>query len=308
MTAYLPVGAVGMLALLFGIERVYPWSHADAVAADPVLADKAWWLNPAFWAVRAALYVGLWTWLARRFVAHSRRQDATGEVGLTFANVRTSALYAVTFALTFSLASVDWLMSLEPHWYSTIYPWYVFASMLVGATCWIVMLVTLLQWRGALPQVNEHHRHDLGKYVFAFSMFWGYLWLSQYLLIWYANLPEETPHYALRSGGAWRPVFLANVALNVGLPFFALLPARGKRSLPWLFAWSLVLALGHYLDLYLLVLPTGFAQGPVFGWQEVGLFLGLAALFLFRFERSLRRAPLVPMRDPYLPESLHHHG
>ncbi|MBI5366202.1 MAG: hypothetical protein HZA54_04125 [Planctomycetes bacterium] len=308
ISGYLPWGLLGMLALLAGGHSLYHWADAEAVAGDAVLTAKAAFLNPTGFAVRTVLYFALWIFLAGRLIRRARAQDATGDVAATRANVRGAAVFAVLFALSFSLATVDWLMSLEPHWFSTIYPWYVFSSLFVAALCWMTLCVLTLAWRGLLPQLNAWHLHDLGKYVFAFSMFWGYLWLSQYLLIWYSNIPEETVHFLARERTGWWPLFLANVGLNTALPFFALMPAACKRSPRVLGTMCLVLAFGHLLDVYLLVMPSALPDGPRLSWPGVAVWAGVAALFLLSVDRALRRAPLLPARDPYLVESLHHHG
>ncbi|MEK7865861.1 MAG: hypothetical protein AAB434_04205 [Planctomycetota bacterium] len=307
MTAYLPTGALLMMAVLLGLPHLYHWA-GEAAHHDGALASKAAYLNSTGFIVRMVGFLAIWLWLAHRMVRESRLQDETGDLAHTSRNRRRSGVFAVVFALTFTLATVDWLMSLEAEWYSTLFPWYVFSSVLVAGLCWTVMLVAWLRRSGVLPQVNEHHMHDLGKYVFAFSMFWGYLWYCQYMLIWYANIPEEVTHYILREHHGWNTLFLVNAAVNVILPFFVLLPAVHKKNPRILVACCAVLALSHWLDLYLLVMPSSSAAGPRFGLTEVGIFLGTAALFLLRFDRSLRGASPVPTKDPYLEESLHHAG
>ncbi len=310
MTGYLPAGAVLMLATLLGVHSLYHWTHVDP--GDTVLQAKTPWLNVAFFAARTVAYLALWIWLARRLRAlwapPAPAAEGTPVAPAQAPGLRLPGIFAVVFALTFSLASIDWIMSLEPHWYSTLFPWYVFSSALVGGVTWIVILVVWLKWSGRLPEVGEAHLHDLGKYVFAFSLFWAYLWLSQFLLIWYANIPEESAYYALRSHGGWWTLFLINIGVNTALPLLALLPAAMKRHSVVLFCASIVLALGHWLDMYLLIMPSGMPEGPLFGLTEVGVFLGVAAIFLLSFERVLRRAPIVPRHDPYLVESLHHHA
>ena len=305
MVAYLPAGGALMILLAFGVPSIYHWAHVEP--GDTVLEAKASFLNPTGFLVRTVVVLGLWLWLARRLVRYSRQQDATGEIGWTHRSVRASAIFVVVFALTFSLAAIDWVMSLEPHWYSTLFPWYVMSSVFVAAVALIAVLVIVLRKRGHLPGVNRHHLHDLGKYIFAFSVFWGYLWFSQYMLIWYANIPEETTHYLRRQGG-WHWLFWVNLGVNLFVPLLCLLPAKSKQDGTRLLVLSLIVIAGHWLDIYLLVMPSLLASGPSVGWLEICIGLGVASLFFLFFHASLRRAALVPRGDPYLEESLHHHA
>ncbi|MHC4971154.1 MAG: hypothetical protein ACYTG3_02355 [Planctomycetota bacterium] len=304
MVAYLPAGGALMLLLGFGASSVYHWAHPGD---DAILEAKAAFLNPTGFLVRMVVVLALWLWLARRLVRYSRRQDATGAVGWTHRSVRASAIFIVVFALTFSLAAIDWVMSLEPHWYSTLFPWYVMSSVFVAAVALIAVLVIVLRKHGHLPGVNRHHLHDLGKYIFAFSVFWGYLWFSQYMLIWYANIPEETTHYVQRQGG-WHWLFWVNLGVNLFVPLLCLLPLKSKQNDRRLLVLSLIVIAGHWLDIYLLVMPSLLPAGPSLGWLEVCIGLGVVSLFFLFFHASLRRAPLVPAKDPYFEESLNHHA
>ena len=304
MTAYLPAGGVLMLALLFGLRALYPWA---AVEAPHALEGRALLLNLPGFAVRAVLYIAAWVFLSGRLVGISRAQDAMpGDASLVRAGQRASALFLVVFAVTFSLASVEWLMSLEPEWYSTIYPWYLFSGAFVEGLAAITLLLVLLRRRGFYPELGHGHRHDLGKFLFAFSVFWAYLWFSQYLLIWYSNIPQETAHYAARLVGGWKVLFWLNPLVNFVAPFFVLLTVRRKsneRVLAW--AGGLILA-GHLVDLYLLAMPPLLPAGPRLGLGELGAGLLAASLFLLRFDDAFASAPAVPAGDPYLTESLHH--
>lgn len=305
MTGYMPVGALLMMAVLLGLPHVYHWA-GSASHHDGALASKAAYLNPTGFILRMVGFLAIWLYLAHRLVRESRRQDETGDLEHTNRNRRRSGVFAVIFALTFTLATVDWLMSLEAEWYSTLFPWYVFSSVLVAGLCWTVMLVAWLRKGGVLPQVNEHHMHDLGKYVFAFSMFWGYLWYSQYMLIWYANFPEETVYYTRRLHGAWEPLFLLNFFLNWVAPFLALLPRAAKRSAGVLLKAGLVILAGRWLDLYLMIVPPQAGDRPPFGVWEIGPAIAAVGLCLLAFFHYLRQAPVIPVRDPFLAESLSH--
>ena len=331
MLGYLPTGAVLMLPLFFGMHSIYHWTHHDTVQADPILQEKHAFLNVPGFFIRMVVYLGLWFFLARLLVRRSRQQDSAGGPAetqadgnatesvartdnagsaaalLTARNVRTSAVALIVIAFTFSLASIEWVMSLEPHWFSTLFPWYVLSSVFASGVALITILVLALRWRGFLQEVNRHHLHDLGKYVFASSCFWGYLWFSQYMLIWYTNIPEETSYYLLR-GGKWSGLFLTNPLINLGVPLLLLLPASWKQNPRLLFVVCLIVFVGHWLDFYLMVMPSLMTSGPVFGLYELGIGLGICALFLLCFNAALRRYPLLPRNDPFFEESLHHHG
>ncbi len=306
MTAYLPVGAglVGLLGLC-GLRDLYVWANPATASNDPILLAKAAFLNVPGYLLTAAVCLLLWHFLIRGLVANSQAQDDNGDLAYTAKNARLSCIFLVVFALTFSLVSMQWLMSLEPHWYSTIYPWYLFGGIFVNAVAVMTLLLLLLRHRGLLPEVRAGHLHDLGEYLFAFSALWAYLWFSQYLLIWYSNIPEETVHYAARFGPGWNILFWANPVVNFIVPFILLLEERSKKDERRLLAATLVLIAGHWLDLYLLVFPAILPR-PLLGFIELGMFLGLAAAFLLRFDQAFRRAPPIPSRDPFLGESLHH--
>ena len=304
MTGALLAGAALTAVLLLGTRTLYPWAGPEA-AADPVLAGKAAWLNRPFFSLRAAAYLALWIALARTLVRRSRLQDASKDPALTARNVGQSALFLVVFAATFTLATIDWLMSLEPRWFSTIYPWYVFSGLFVSGIAGLTALLIALRRRGAYPELNRHHLHDLGKYLFAFSVFWAYLWFSQFLLIWYSNIPEETVHYVLRLSPGWRVLFWLNPLANFAVPFFVLLTVKRKSSERILLAACAVILAGHVLDLHMLIMPS--IPGPRPLWLEADVLAGAAALFLLSFDADFARAGAVPSADPYLSESLHHH-
>jgi len=210
--------------------------------------------------------------------------------------------------VTFSMASFDWLMSTEPHWFSTIYALYSIAGALAAGTAAITLAVLALRRAGLMPELTESHLHDLGKLTFGFCTLWAYMWLSQYLLIWYANLPEETSYYLAREGGGWSFLFWMNVLLGWGIPFVLLLSRRGKRSEPNL-AWACgFLLAGRWLDIYLMAAPGTSPEHAGIGLAELAILAGFGALFVLALVRGLRAAPLIPRGDPYLQESLHHHA
>jgi NNP family nitrate/nitrite transporter-like MFS transporter len=304
MMGYLPVGAIALLVVFFGRHTLYEWTHPEAVQASHALQAKAAYLNTPFFFARMGVFLLLWTVFMRLLRRESRAQDADGSLEHTQRSRKYSAIFIVLFAITFSLASFDWLMSLEPEFYSTIFAFYCFAGLFVSGIAAITLLVLFLRGRGLLPQVNEEHLHNLGKLVLSFATFWAYIWLSQYLLIYYTNLPEETGYYLRRtSAPGWRALFILNLLLSWLIPFVMLLPRMAKRGVGWLAAACVVTLAGHWLDLYTMVMPA-LKLSPMLNWIDVAMFCGFAALFLIVFRRKLEQSSLVPARDPYLEESL----
>ncbi|MBL8171249.1 MAG: NarK/NasA family nitrate transporter [Acidobacteria bacterium] len=307
MMGYLPVGAIMLLLVFFGRHTLYEWTHPEAVQGSHALQAKAAYLNTPFFFARMAVFLLLWTVFMRLLRSESRAQDADGALEHTRRSRKYSAIFIVLFAITFSLASFDWLMSLEPEFYSTIFAFYCFAGLFVSGIAAITLLVLLLRARGLLPHVNEEHLHNLGKLVLSFATFWAYIWLSQYLLIYYTNFPEETGYYLRRTGTpGWQALFILNLLLNWLIPFVMLLPRMAKRGVGWLAAACVIVLAGHWLDLYTMVMPA-LKLSPMINWIDVAMFCGFGALFLIVFRRNLERSALMPTRDPYLEESLSLH-
>jgi Ni/Fe-hydrogenase subunit HybB-like protein len=305
MSAYLPLGAAGAAAVALGARFFYPWAAPGAAES---LGGKAAYLNVGMYALRAAVIWAFWLYFRHRLVGVSRDQDRTGGADSVRRAAVASAGFLVAYALTFTVASVDWLMSLEPRWVSTLYPWFMFAGMFQGGLAALTILVVLLRRRGLFGSLNEHHLHDLGKYVFAFSCFWAYLWFCQYLLIWYANLPDETTHFVLRSTPGWKCLFWINPVLNFVLPFALLLPAKRKRRERTLLMGAGVVLVGRIWDLYMLIMPPVIGPRPRLGLAEPAAFVAAGALFLLAFDRAFAAAAPEPARDPYIDESRHFAG
>lgn len=308
-TALLPVAGLLLLSLAFGSHTLYEWTHGDVVAREPAMQARSGWLSLPFFLIRAAIYLTVWIVFAASLVRTSRRQDGDGSYAHTTRNTRTSAVFLVAFALTFLGASFDWIMSLQPSWYSTIFGIYNFAGLFLNGLATMTVLIILLRRAGPFRGiVNDQHLHDLGKYILAFSTFWAYIWFSQYMLIWYANIPEETSFYLNQMPGGWLSLFILNFGLNWIIPFLTLLPRAAKRSEGVMLKVCVVLMIGHWLDLYLMVFSTSAPRTtPPFGVWELAPILGAVALFFLIVFRSLGRANLVPIKDPALQASLHHH-
>lgn len=302
----LPLGALFMLVIIPGVHTLYHWSHAKAVAADPLLQHKAPLLNVTFYIVSMVAILAVWILVARAMRNHSLRQDEDGDVSHTHKIVVLSAITLVVVMLTFSLACSMWLMSIEPHWFSTIFGFYNIAGLLSVGVASILLVVLLLKRAGALPGVGRGQLHDLGKLTFGFAIFWGYLWFSQYMLIWYSNIPEETVYYVARTEGGWSFLFFLNLFLNFLVPFVALLPQSAKYSESNLLKVAITILIGRWLDIYLMVAPGVMPEHRGLGLVELGAFMGLGALFVLWVLRALRSAPLTAKHDPYLIEGIHH--
>ncbi len=318
ITGYLPVGLVTLLLVTyFGMHSLYEWSHPEIVKADELLQHKAAYLNVPGFLSRMVVIIGGWWLLTAVLRKNSLAQDHDGDVKHTQRNITWSVLFLIFFGLSMTFGALDWLMSLEPHWFSTMFGVYQFAGAHVAACALCTVVIIQLKKAGHLPNVNENHLHDMGKMMFAFSIFWAYIWVSQYLLIWYSNIPEETGYFLLRWHDGWFPLFALNVVINFALPFFILLPRPNKRDPKVLMPVALIILFGHWLDIYLQVVPpvAHFAAeelhlesaGPVFGLPEIGGTLAVAGLFVLSVSMMLAKVPLLPKRDPYLAESLHHH-
>ncbi|MBI4164528.1 MAG: hypothetical protein HY508_02210 [Acidobacteria bacterium] len=300
----LPAAGAALILVLLARPSLYPWAVHDS-AYVALQGFKALWLNRPFFLARAAVYLALWIGLALAIVRTSRRQDSDGAIEHTLRNEKLSAVFIVVFALTFWPAAFDWIMSLEPHWSSTIFGVYNFAGMFLSGLATIIVLTVWLERLGPLHGVlNDNHLHDLGRLLFAFSTFWAYIWFSQYMLIWYANFPEETVYYTRRLHGAWQPLFLLNFFLNWVVPFFILLMRASKRSATTLMRVAVFVLVGRWLDLYLMIVPPHAGDWPPFGVWEVGPAVAAVALGLLASFHYLRQAPIIPVRDPLLAESL----
>ncbi len=297
-----------LVPLLTGMKGVYPWLDAAAVQHDEALHAKQLYLNVPFFLVRWAIYFVIWIWLARYFLTRSLEQDANGDVRLTLRMQVVSGPGMVLFGFTLTFAAIDLLMSLSPHWFSTIFGVYYFAGSTIGILAVLTLLVAMLQRTGHLTEaVNAEHYHDLGKLIFAFTVFWAYIAYSQYMLIWYANIPEETFWYARRQAGPWAT--LSILALLFGhfvVPFLALLSRWPKRHKALLAVASVWMLLVHWFDLYWLAVPgaTQPAGGLPLGLRDAACLVGVGGLFVAALARQFGHRSLIARGDPRLPESL----
>ncbi len=307
-SSYLPVSFVLFFILLLGLPHLYEWTHPDVVAADALLTTKSAYLNTPFMIVRhLALYATLFI-LGGWMVRNSIRQDQNRDARLTQLNVKIAAPFMLLFGWLFTFVSFDLIMSLSPHWFSTIFGIYCWAGLFYSTLAMITLWVVILKRQGVLAGfVTEDHLHDMGKLMFAFLVFWGYIAFSQFVLIWYANQPEETVYYMNRMGQGWMCVSLILVFGKFVIPFFILISRGAKRKEGILIFMAIWFLLAQWFDLYWMIFPNFFRNGPVFGWVEVGMACGFLGLFFMTVGRSLRKVSPVAIGDPRLDQSLHHH-
>lgn len=305
-----PVAALLMLGVLVGIPTLYEWSHTDAMMHDAILQKKTAWLNVPWFIVRTVVYLGIWFFFARLIVGKSTEAGHNGGIALrAFKHKKTaSAIFVVVFALSFTLASMDWIMSLEPHWYSTIFGIYNFAGMFLSSLAAMTIIAILLKRWGPFENIlTSEHLHSLGKLIFAFSTFWMYIWFSQYLLIWYANIPEEVTYFVRREQGSWLIFTIVNVLFNWVIPFIALLPAWTKQHDGFLLRVCIIIMIGRWIDLFYMIMPPFMKEAPLVNVWEIMIPLGVLAFGLFLTLKQLSKRTLVPLEDPMIVESLPQH-
>lgn len=303
----LPFMSLLFIPALLGIHTLYHWSHEDALAHDHLLQMKEPYLNTTFFIIRSIIFLGIWSFLSLRLYRYSLAQDGGHTQELGDKMRRTSAWGMLLFAVTITYAAYDWLMSIDPHWYSTIFGVYFFAGSLLSLVALLTLLSLALQRKNILRNtITVEHYHDLGKLLFAFTIFWTYIGFSQYFLIWYGNIPEETIWYLKRWEGSWKAVSLLILFGHFVLPFVALLFRLTKRTpaaLMLLTIWILVM---HWVDMYWLVYPEFLPNGASFSWLEPATMLLVGGAFLWAFWTRLTSNPLVPVADPKLADSINH--
>jgi len=305
------VPVLGVLALpivvpvLLGNDTLYDWANHDKVHADHLLHHKAPYLNAGFFLVRFVFYFVFWSLLARYFLKQSLEQDRSGAGEASKRMQRVAGPGMIVFGLTLTFCAIDLLMTLEPYWFSTIFGVYYFASCVIAIHSVLVLLVNWLQKQGRLTKsVTVEHFHDLGKMMFAFTVFWAYIAFSQFMLIWYANIPEETFWYKKRFAGDWGTVSWALLVLHFVIPFFGLLSRHVKRHRKALVFWACWLLAVVYLDMFWLIMPKFSPDAVPFGAVEVLCWLGLGGVFVAGVAFRSKNVALVPVKDPRLPNSL----
>jgi hypothetical protein len=295
---FLPIFA---LPVVFSMQDLYEWTHKT----DEILARKAAYLNQPFFMVRLAVIIGLWIVFYKLFTGNSLKQDTTQDQSLTAKNVKLSALFIPVMGLSITALSIDFLMSLEPHWFSTIFGVNFFIGSLTAALAVITIAVVLLNENGYLhPGTVRDHYYSLGFGMIAATVFWMYTAFSQGMLIWYANIPEETPWYLHRWDGDWKVITLAQILVHFIIPFFLLVQRKNKRNPNRMLFASVWILFAHLFDLYWVVMPAYRPQGPIIGWNELGFVLLAAGVIITVFHQQTKRKNLVAVGDPKLQRGL----
>jgi len=307
-------GAI-LLAIVFGDNHtIYHWTDAEHVMHDPILSHKKGFLNKPFFAIATIITIVGWSLLGYKMRQLSRKLDNEPLATLDerkkyiFNNTVWAALFIVLFSLTV-MSSIPWLwlMSIDAHWYSTMYSWYTFASTFVSGIALITLFVVFLKNNDYLEYVNNEHLHDLGKFMFAFSVFWTYLWFSQFMLIWYANIPEETIYFQPRAHGIYEGIFWLMFIINFIAPLLILMTRDAKRNYGTVALMAVLIIFGHWLDFYQMVFPAVSPNKVPNIIYDLGIALGFVGLIMFVTAKALTKAPLLARNHPFVKESLIHH-
>ena len=312
VTAYLVPGGIIMFVLLglsgFHINHLFVWADPEVVAHDVLLQGKAGWLNGTWMLIRAAIFLGGWITYRHFAVKFSRAGDTAKENDYSNfkKTFRISAGFLVFFLYTESMMSWDWIMSFDPHWFSTLFGWYVLAGMMVCAITTIALITIFLKSQGYLEIVNDSHIHDLAKFMFGFSIFWTYLWFSQFMLIWYANIPEEVTYFMTRIEDFNLP-FFGMLAMNFLFPLLLLMNSDYKRVNWFVVLTGIVILVGHYIDIFVMVMPGTVGKSWFIGIPEIGSILFFLGLFILVVFTALTKAPLVLKNNPFMKESKNYH-
>jgi hypothetical protein len=312
MGTYLPFAVTFMILIfLVGHHTLYDWTHEynydpKDERYDEILDGKSGYLNIAFYTIRLFAYAFIWAGFAWWIRKESLKEDDLGGTSSYFKMSKMSATFLVLFGVSSSTSAWDIIMSIDAHWFSTLFGWYTFAGLFVSSMTVTTIITIYLKSKGYLPNVSSSHLQDLGKFMFAFSIFWTYLWFAQFMLYWYANLPEEVVYYMPRQE-YFRPIFVINLLVNFFCPFLILMTRDAKRLSGLLVFTGCIMLIGHWIDVYLMVMPGTIGENATFGIQEIGTTCFFVGLFLWSVFNGLSKAPVVPKNHPMMIESLHHH-
>ena len=316
LTSFLPIGSVlvliSILLSVFHLSHIFHWmdpalTDVESSHYDSIIDNKSAFLNIPFFLIRTIAYIAIWVIFARilRRNLYKETPDLSGE-SLYKKTFTTAVVFIVLFAVTSSTSAWDWVMSIDPHWFSTLFGWYSFSSYFVSAIAFIILLTIFLKKQGYLKEINENHFHDLGKFLFAFSIFWTYLFFSQFMLIWYSNIPEEVVYFQQRIE-SYRFIFFFMLVINFILPLLLLVARPAKRNLSLLAGVAVVVLFGHWLDFFVLVTPGIMKENWHFGFMEIGTGLLFLGLFIWVIHKALAGKQLVSTSHPLYEESKHHH-
>lgn len=303
MTAFLPFAFILMLLIYFGIHNIYLWTDNDL--SDKIIDDKRIWLNIPFFFIRMIVYFTGWILLTRLMRRNTNALMTNADLKFYNRGRLFAALFLVFYAITVSTSSWDWIMSLDVHWYSTLFGWYVLIGMFVTSLAFMALLIWFLKRLGYLQYIKNDHVHDIAVLMFAFSIFWTYQWFAQFELIWYGHLPEETAYFITRLHH-FKFIFFLNLGINFLVPFFGLITFKAKYHISWVALIAAIVLLGHWIDYWLMIMPATAGDNAKIGILEVSMTIVYASLFIFVILRSLSTGPLVVKNDPFLEESLNY--
>jgi hypothetical protein len=306
MVAYIPFAGVFFLIMFFGMHSIFEWTHDEVIQHDHLIHHKSPYLNIPFFFARVVVFFAVWTIMSKLLRKLSLKEDEFGGIQYFEKSELYSKVFIFIIAITFSLFAVDMLMSLDPHWFSTIFAAKSFIAAFLHGSSVITLIVIILFRMGKLEILNRSHLHDFTRYIFMTSIVWGYFNFAEFMLIWYGNIPEETVWFVERWHGAYKILFFANIILNWAIPFFVLMPRKSSRSKMFIFPVIVLLIIGQYTELYFIIWPNVVGDAK-FGLLEIGTFAGYVGVFALVVSTWLAKASLVPKNHPYLEESLHHH-
>lgn len=306
------IAFVVMMLIIFtfrnshGVNTIYGWVTPGD---DQILLGKSAFLNKGAFIGFTLVTLGLWSYFGLRFRALSIEQETApkNDPKIYWRVFRMAGIFLFIYALTqMSTSPWLWIMSVQPHWYSTLFSWYTFASSFVSGMSLIMLWVVYLKNQGNLEMVTKEHMHDLGKFMFAFSIFWTYLWFAQYMLIWYANIPDETVYFKLRQQGPYSVIFYANFIINFVMPILILMARPSKRNYFTVTFMAMVIIFGHWLDFFQMIMPGPLGENWHINWYEIGIFMGFAGILIFTVSRTLAKASLIPHNNVLLKETMVH--
>lgn len=315
LASILPIASVILFAIvgmgLFSHNLYHHWyaeglTDPNSPNYDALVAGKAAFLNAPAFLARQIIFMGTYSIFAWILAKNSYQEDLVGGLNMYKKNFKLSAIFLVIFGFTTPIWSFDTIMSLEAHWFSTMFGWYNFAAMWVSGLCAITIVMILLRKAGYMGWVNQNHLHNLGNLIFGFSIFWTYTWFSQLILIWYANIPEETVYFYKRWEPEYKPWFWLSLLMNFLAPLLLLVDRDAKRKMNLMLFVCILLLCGHWLDYYIMIMPGTVEMHRGFGWIEVGTALGFVGLFTFLVFNKISKHALAPANHPFMDESVHH--
>ena len=310
VAGFIPYGIGFMVLVLLVLTltdgaHIYTWMDSEVMDNDPLIKGKEFFLNKPFFWIRTVAYLAVYYIFWKGFRKRSLEEDRVGGTEIHFTNYKKGALFLVFFSVFSSTSSWDWLMAIDVHWFSTLFGWYTFAGIWCSSMVVLVILTLYLKKLGYLPKVNDSHIHDLGKWTFATSFLWSYLWFSQYMLIWYANIGEEVVYYMMRIEN-YKVLYFGMFIVNFAFPMLLLMSREAKRHAGILTLVGVIILCSHWVDVYIMVSAGSMGATASIGFMEIGMAVLMAGIFIRVILTNLTKAPLSPVNHPFLDESIHH--